>query len=53
MACEDKASSHASRRALIERLSDTDTLPAPAHFARPTCGHIVSAGDAFVYRLVE
>ena len=50
MACEDRGMSHASRRALIERLADSDTLLAPAHFPTPSCGHIVSLGEAFGYR---
>ena len=52
-ACEDQALSATTRRALIERFADTDTLMAPAHFAAPTVGHIISAGDAFGYRLSE
>ena len=51
-ACEDRAQSAATRRALIERYADTSTLLAPAHFASPSCGHIVGHGDAFRYRLV-
>ncbi len=50
-ACEDRALSAITRRALIERYADTDTLIAPAHFASPSMGHIVSKGDAFGYRL--
>jgi glyoxylase-like metal-dependent hydrolase (beta-lactamase superfamily II) len=49
-ACEDKVRSAATRRALIERYADTSTLVAPAHFASPSCGHIVSRGDAFAFR---
>ena len=51
-ACEDRALSATTRRALIERYADTDTLMAPAHFASPSMGHIVSKGDAFGYRLI-
>lgn len=51
-ACEDRAMSAKTRRALIERYADTDTLIAPAHFASPSIGHIVSRGEAFAYRLV-
>lgn len=50
-ACEDPVQSAATRRALIERYADTDTLIAPAHFASPTMGHIISKGDGFGYRL--
>ena len=52
-ACEDAVQSAATRRALIERYADTDTLIAPAHFASPTMGHIISKGDGFGYRLVN
>jgi len=52
-ACEDRAMSAKTRRALIERYADTDTLIAPAHFASPSIGHIVSRGEAFAYRLSE
>ena len=52
-ACEDAVQSVATRRALIERYADTDTLIAPAHFASPTMGHIISKGDGFGYRLVN
>ncbi len=47
--CEDKALSRRTRRALIERYADSDTLVCPAHFASPTVGHIVAAGEAFGY----
>ena len=52
-ACEDPAMSTATRRAFIERHADTDTLIAPAHFASPTMGHIISRGDAFGYRHID
>ncbi len=52
-ACEDHAMSVKTRRALIERYCDTDTLIAPAHFASPTVGYIISKGDSFGYRLAE
>ncbi|MFP6707964.1 MAG: MBL fold metallo-hydrolase [Alphaproteobacteria bacterium] len=52
-ACEDPVQSAATRRALIERYADTDTMIAPAHFASPTMGHIISKGDGFGYRLVN
>jgi glyoxylase-like metal-dependent hydrolase (beta-lactamase superfamily II) len=51
-ACEDPIQSAATRRALIERYVVTDTLIAPAHFAVPTVGHIISKGDSFGYRLI-
>jgi len=49
-ACEDREQSHATRRRLIERYADTDTLIAPAHFASPSVGRIVRSGDHFRYR---
>jgi glyoxylase-like metal-dependent hydrolase (beta-lactamase superfamily II) len=52
-ACEDRVMSATTRRALIERVADTDTLLAPAHFASPTMGHVVSRGDVFGYNLVD
>ena len=51
-ACEDPIQSATTRRALIERYADTDTLIAPAHFASPTMGHITSRGDSFGFRLI-
>jgi glyoxylase-like metal-dependent hydrolase (beta-lactamase superfamily II) len=50
-ACEDPVQSGVTRRALIERLVDSPTLVAPAHFASPSMGHIISRGDSFEYRL--
>ncbi len=52
-ACEDAELSAATRRALIERYVDTDTLIAPAHFASPSMGHIIAKGEAFGYRLID
>ena len=52
-ACEDRQQSATTRRALLERLVDTPTLVAPAHFASPSMGHIISRGDAFGYRLAD
>jgi hypothetical protein len=42
-----------TRRALIERYADTSTLIAPAHFASPSIGRIVSHRGAFAYRLTD
>ena len=47
VACEDKALSAKTRRDLIERYADTDTLMAPAHFVAPTVCHFVSEDEAF------
>jgi len=49
-ACEDKAQSAATRRGLLERICDTDTLLAPAHFASPSIGRVVREADHFGYR---
>jgi glyoxylase-like metal-dependent hydrolase (beta-lactamase superfamily II) len=51
-ACEDRMLSAKTRRALIERYADTNTLIAPAHFASPTMGHICSHGDGFGFKLL-
>ena len=50
-ACEDRIQSAKTRRALIERYADTDTMIAPAHFASPSTGHICSHGDGFKFNL--
>lgn len=50
MACEDKALSARTRRALIERYADTDTVMAPAHFPSPSPCRFVRDGDAFSFR---
>ena len=47
--CADKVLSAKSRRALLERLADTDTLMMTAHFASPSAGYIERAGAAFRY----
>lgn len=49
-ACEDKVLSALTRRALLDRLCDTDTLLAPAHFASPSIGHVVREKNHFGYR---
>ncbi len=51
-ACEDPVQSAATRRALLERIADTDTLIAPAHFPAPSIGHVRSRGEAFDYRFL-
>ena len=50
-ACEETAMLATTRRALIERYADTDTLMASAHSASPSIGRIVSHRGAFAYRL--
>jgi len=49
--CEDKAQSAATRQALLDRYTDTDTLIAPAHFPAPSVGHFVAEGGAVGYRM--
>jgi glyoxylase-like metal-dependent hydrolase (beta-lactamase superfamily II) len=49
-ACEDKALSAITRRAMLDRIADTDTLLAPAHFASPSVGRVVREKNAFGYR---
>jgi glyoxylase-like metal-dependent hydrolase (beta-lactamase superfamily II) len=51
-ACEDHIQSAKTRRALIERYADTDTMIAPAHFASPTMGHIIRKRENFGFRLI-
>ncbi len=53
MACEDRAQSAVTRRALIERYADTDTIMAPAHFPDPSPCRFVTEGDAFGFRAIE
>jgi len=49
---EDPAQARASRRAILEKYVDTDTLIAPAHFPLPTAGHFVHERNRFGYRMV-
>ncbi len=53
VACEDKALSAETRRGLIERYADTDTLMAPAHFVSPSPCYFVRDADAFGFRPAE
>ena len=43
--CHDPALSRETRREFVDRLADTDVLVLAAHFAAPTAGRIVAAGD--------
>lgn len=43
--CVDPAQSAATRRAIVERVSDTDTVVLGAHFPRPVAGRITSHRD--------
>ncbi|MGW1169459.1 MBL fold metallo-hydrolase [Streptomyces sp. NPDC002550] len=46
----DPQQSEATRRRLLGSLADTDTLVLGTHFAPPTAGRVITAGDA--YRLL-
>ena len=48
--CTDPGQAVASRRAILERLVDTDTLLVTAHFPGHTVGHVVDRGDGFGFR---
>jgi len=48
--CEDPEQARATRRAVLERLADTDTQMIPAHFVDPGRGHIVTGGDRFGFK---
>ncbi len=48
---QDVAMGQKTRRRLIDRHADTDTLLMAAHFPAPTAGRIVSHGDGFRFQL--
>jgi glyoxylase-like metal-dependent hydrolase (beta-lactamase superfamily II) len=48
--CTDADQAVTSRRAILERIVDTDTLLIPAHFPGPTAGHVIARGDEFSFR---
>lgn len=50
--CEDRDLAIVTRREILERSADTDTLLIPAHFSGPTAGHVISRGDGFGYRFL-
>lgn len=50
--CSDRAQSAATRRALLERCVDTDTLVMTGHFPSPSVGHVVSASGGFDFRFL-
>jgi glyoxylase-like metal-dependent hydrolase (beta-lactamase superfamily II) len=52
-ACEDPIQSAQTRQTLLERLADSDTLMASAHFAAPTCGHVHRHGDEFRFEFLR
>lgn len=51
--CVDPAASQATRRAFLERYSDSETLIMPAHFPTPSVGRIQSDGAAFRFAFIE
>lgn len=48
--CTDQDLSQRTRRALLARLADTDTLLLTGHFPTPTVGRIVSVPEGFRFR---
>jgi glyoxylase-like metal-dependent hydrolase (beta-lactamase superfamily II) len=48
--CADPDQAVASRRSILERLVDTDTLLVTAHFPGHTAGHVVARNDGFGFR---
>ncbi|MBT5457838.1 MAG: MBL fold metallo-hydrolase [Rhodospirillaceae bacterium] len=48
--CEDRALAITSRREILERCVDTDTLLIPAHFPGTTAGHVIARGDNYAFR---
>jgi len=48
----DQEQARLTRRALLDRLVDTDTIMLPAHFAAPTAVRITSDRDGFFYRTI-
>jgi glyoxylase-like metal-dependent hydrolase (beta-lactamase superfamily II) len=46
----DSAQAEATRRAMLERLADSDSLLLTAHFPTPTSGRVIRQGDAFGFR---
>ncbi|TDR93347.1 MBL fold metallo-hydrolase [Enterovirga rhinocerotis] len=50
--CQDPALSARTRRRILERLADTDTLLMTGHFVAPHAGHVLSRGEAFGFRFL-
>ena len=46
----DAAQAKQTRRAFLERYTETDTLVCTAHFPLPSAGRIVTEGDTFRFR---
>ena len=49
----DREQAVATRRAVMERYCETDTLICTAHFPQPSIGHFVRHGDAFDFRYAD
>ncbi len=52
MACQDPVRSARTRRGILERLADTDSLLMTGHFVAPHAGQVVSRNDAFAFRFL-
>ncbi len=50
--CADPEASRRSRRGLIERFAERDTIVLAAHFPAPTAGRILRHKDAFRFKMV-
>jgi len=45
--------SAASRTTFVDTHTDAGTLVLPVHFAGPTAGHIVGAGDSQTFKFLD
>ena len=48
----DSAAASKTRRAVMEKVADTDTVCFPAHFRRSSAGYVKRDGDAFRYEFL-
>ncbi len=49
----DGVAASQTRKAVMERVADNDTLCFPAHFRRTSAGHVKRDGDAFRYQWID
>lgn len=49
----DGAAASRTRKAMMERVADSDTLCFPAHFRRSSAGYVKRDGDAFRYEWID
>ena len=49
----DGVAASKTRKAVMERVADSDTLCFPAHFRRTSAGHVKRDGDAFRYEWID